>query len=106
MVERPIVGPLGIIRKTAPGQLPAAQVILQAIAADALAAARLIGTVAEVSIAVGFALHGRLVFMCDGPFIDAGAANARDGREQNGRDLPETRTFSPNPPIPMPSGRS
>jgi hypothetical protein len=58
MLERAVVGPFGVLGKTAGGELPALQVILKALAADALPGAGFIAAIAVLQILVFFAFHG------------------------------------------------
>lgn len=58
MLEGSVVGLFGILREETSGQLPFGKMIGDAVAADALAAAGFISTVAFNQILFFFAFHG------------------------------------------------
>jgi hypothetical protein len=58
MLEGSVVGLLGIPGKTAGGQLPAPQVVLQALATDPFLGAGIIAAVASLHVLLFSALHG------------------------------------------------
>jgi len=60
MLEGTVVGPLGVFGKTAGGELPALQMILQALAANPLPGAGFIAAIAALQVLVLFAFHGRI----------------------------------------------
>ncbi len=57
MLERPVVGSFRVVGKAATGKLPAAEVIADAVAADSLARARFVTTIAPLPILLFFAFH-------------------------------------------------
>ena len=58
MVEGPVVGSFGVIGKTAARQLPALQMVAQAITADSFSRTRIVAAVAVGQVPVFLALHG------------------------------------------------
>jgi hypothetical protein len=60
MLERAVIGPLGVLGKTAGGELPASEVVLQAFAADSLFGAGLIAAIAPLKVLVLLAFHGTI----------------------------------------------
>ena len=57
MLERPVIGPLGICREKAGGQLPAVQVITDALTAIALSGTGFIAAIAVLHILVLLTIH-------------------------------------------------
>ena len=57
--EAPVVRALDLFGKTAAGKLPHAQVILQALAADAMLFTARVGAIAEARVARLFAFHSK-----------------------------------------------
>jgi len=57
MLERPVIGPFGIFREKAGGNLPALQVIADAFTAIALSGAGFIAAIAVLHILVLLAIH-------------------------------------------------
>jgi hypothetical protein len=60
MFERAVEGRLGLLGKAAARQLALLEMIAQAIATEALAAAGVVGAIAEFEVFFFFAVHGAL----------------------------------------------
>jgi len=60
MLEGPVVGLLGVLREAAAGKLALPDVVLDALAADPLAGAGIVGAVAEGEVLFLFAVDGFL----------------------------------------------
>jgi hypothetical protein len=58
MFERAVVGFFGVLRETAPGEFPALEMVLEALAADPFAMASRVGAVAAFEVRGLFAFHG------------------------------------------------